>query len=103
MRRSLSRILATYFNDSFVEVFQVVNKNRAMLDSDHIPAILEMTEDSMEFISSFDVVESATVHKMLKGLKSKRVAGHDNIQDNVVKECEDFIAEPLTHIINSSL
>jgi len=30
------------------------------------------------------------------------VAGNDDIPDYVVKECVDFVMEPLTHIINCS-
>lgn len=49
------------------------------------------------FLTPVDVSE---IKKIVKKLKSKMSTGHDNIQMTLIKSGIEFIAEPLTYIVN---
>ena len=51
----------------------------------------------------FQSVSKERVRRHLAKLKSTKSPGHDNLPPRLLKDCADFIAKPLAHIINLSL
>ena len=51
----------------------------------------------------FEYIPTVEVRSQLKQLKSKKATGHDDFPPNVIKDCADCLAQPLSYIINLSL
>ena len=51
----------------------------------------------------FEHITTVEVRSHLKQLKSKKAMGNYDFSSNVIKDCVDCLAKPLSHIINLSL
>lgn len=54
-------------------------------------------------VFQFEYVSIVFVQKFLKKLKRKKATGMDDLPAGMLKDCADFIATPLQHIVNLSL
>ena len=85
---------ATLFNNYFVEQCQT--------DSDGDNSLPDFTFITESILSSLSI-NSSHVLKILKGLNTCKAAGHDNINNRILKECALSIYVPLSRLFNLSL
>lgn len=90
------RVLANMLNDFFIDV------SGSFLPSDF--PLQSSCEYHGSAVSSFFLlpVSESEVREIIRSLKPKSSAGHDNVSSILLKKCCEFLVEPLVDLINCS-
>ncbi|XP_054263804.1 uncharacterized protein LOC128987119 isoform X1 [Macrosteles quadrilineatus] len=93
-------VIPNYFNNHYLKIKQQLKvqslPHRAIECCSKV-AIPDNTEFTFKEVKEIDVL------KIIKSISNKRSTGWDEIPVRLIKDCKEYIAAPLTKIINQSL
>ena len=92
------KCIADTFNTFFTEIGELLSQNNQQQTANHNITKLKINCNSMYLIET----NKQEVLDLINELDNKFSAGPDGIPDFIVKTSAQYIAEPLTHIFNSS-
>ena len=92
--------IADNFNEYFTQIGPCLANSIAISNKATFDTYLKKPNSSS---FQFEYTDVPSVQKIIKNLKPKSSAGHDNISSKVLRQVGDIVAYPLTIIINQSL
>jgi hypothetical protein len=87
-----------YFQRAPIEILKNVCENNGNM-------MVSNSQDSLGNVSSvsFGSVTEEEVDRIINSLKKKKACGVDEITNDMLKECRQYIIKPIVHLINCSL
>lgn len=95
-------LLASSFNDFFVNITQNINLPQVKVKGIHT-SVKQICVNKNASLSNFQLCNKTEVLKVIQSLKNKNSVGWDEVPICLIKAAADVIAEPLVQIINQGL